>query len=181
MSKPALNCKNRPPLNWQRMTSAYTGILQSKGATVSVVRKICYWAFQVLNFPASVGLLFAPRASHESLFSDPQRAYDALDFSLTAQEMLHNVLRGQGAALMTISIFLGYVGYKRKESFLLITLACLTALSAHIATLIHHTQSPAVMAAIGNVSPLYAMIAINGIIGVTGLACWYNFTETTHK
>jgi len=145
---------------------------------MSVVRKICYWVFQVLNFPASVGLLFAPRASHESLFSNPQHAYDMLGFSPVAQEMLHNVLRGQGAALLSISIFLFYVGSRSKESFILIALICFTTLSVHVATLIHHTQSSSVMAAIGSVSPLYAMIAINGVIGVTSLICWYTFKES---
>lgn len=149
--------------------------------SMSSACKICYWLFQLLNFPAAVCLVLVPRVSHESLFADPQRAYEALGFSPTAQEMLHNVLRGQGGALLAISIFLFYIGSKRKEGFLLIALTCLGTLSAHIATLIQHTQSTSVMAAIGSVMPLYVMIAINGIIGVACLVCWYNFPKYCMK
>ncbi len=145
---------------------------------MSSVIKVCYWLFQLLNFPTALGLTLAPRISHESLFPDPQRAYETLGFSPIAQEMLHNVLRGQGVALLAISIFLFYSGPKRKESYLLIALTCLGTLTAHVVTLMHHTQSPTVMEAIGSVAPLYAMIAINAVVGLAGLACWYKFPKT---
>jgi hypothetical protein len=51
-------------------------------------------------------------------------------------------------------------------------------LFAHVATLVHHTQSPAVMAAIGSVAPLYVMIAVNGVIGMAGLACWHHLSKS---
>ncbi|MGE4194921.1 MAG: hypothetical protein AB7E51_16175 [Pseudodesulfovibrio sp.] len=145
---------------------------------MSSVCKICYWLFQLLNLPAAACLVLAPRVSHASLFSDPQRAYEALGFSPIAQDMLHNVLRGQGAALLAISLFLFFLGSRRKEGFLLIALTCLGTLFAHVATLAHHTQSPAVTAAIGSVAPLYVMIAVNGVIGMAGLACWHHLSKS---
>jgi len=59
-----------------------------------------HWVFQLINAPSALGLMLTPKRVHESMFADPPRVYKILGFSSpTAVEMVHNVLRGQGAAL----------------------------------------------------------------------------------
>ena len=91
-----------------------------------------------------------------------------MGFSETAVEMVHNVLRGQGAALLFVSAYLFVQGPRERNSFLLISLTCFTAALCHIVTMNHHKNNAIVMKAVESISPLYGMIGINVIIG--GLA-----------
>ena len=71
---------------------------------------LVFWTFQVINVPTAVGMFLFPRHFHQAMLKKPAAVYSALGFSPTAVAMLHNVLRGQGAALLAIS---GGVGYLR--------------------------------------------------------------------
>lgn len=110
--------------------------------------KIIFWSFQAINGLSALGLFVAPRASHEATFKNPQQVYQQLGFSATAQEMLHNVLRGQGAVLLSVSTFLAYLGQRNRSSYLLIGNVCGFAVLAHLLTARHHLRNPSVMAAL---------------------------------
>jgi len=47
-----------------------------------------------------------PKQFHESLFKNPEAVYEKLGFSTIAVEMVHNIIRGQGAVLLAVSIFI---------------------------------------------------------------------------
>lgn len=132
-----------------------------------------FWLFQVLNGLTAIALSTVPKRFHETMIEDPERAYGRLGFSPTALEMLHNVLRGQGAALLAITVFLFYVGPSARQSYLLIGIACGLTLVAHVETLRHHRNSAVVRTAIKSLSAMYVMIAINLIL--SGAAFWVFF------
>lgn len=129
---------------------------------------LVYWTFQVVNGLASLGMSLSPQKTHESLFANPQQAYSLLGFSsATAVEMVHNVLRGQGVALLAVSVYLFVAqGPQDPNSFLLIALVCGFSALAHVATLRHHRGNPVVMKAVGpSLSSLYVTIAVNLVVG----------------
>ena len=103
---------------------------------------------QAPNTLTGLGLLLAPKVFHESMFTNPDAAYALLGFSDTALDMLHNVLRGQGAALLAVSI-LFVLGRRDRRSYLLIVLVCGLSLFAHTFTLYRHLTSEAVRRAVG--------------------------------
>jgi hypothetical protein len=131
-----------------------------------MIDQVVYWVFQVLNTLSGVSLVLDPRKAHESLFKDPHKVYVELGFSVTAVGMLHNVLRGQGAALLAISIFLYFVGPGNPLAFLLIALTCGLSLIAHIATMQHHLANPLVMKAIGSIGALLPMVVVNSVVAL---------------
>ena len=135
----------------------------------TVVRLGTYWLFQALNTLTGLGLLLAPKAFHESMFENPDAAYVLLGFSETALDMLHNVLRGQGAALLAVSIFLFVLGRRDRRSYLLIFLVCGLSLVAHAFTLRHHLNSEPVRRAVGDFGPLYGMMAVNTLVALGGI------------
>lgn len=130
----------------------------------NVVRLGTYWLFQVLNTLTGLGLFLAPKNFHEGMFDNQEQAYALLGFSTTALDMLHNVLRGQGAALLAISLFLFYLRARDRRSFLLIALACGLTLAAHGFTLQQHLDSETVQAAISSFGALYGMVALNALL-----------------
>lgn len=79
-----------------------------------------FWVFQIINFSTALSMFLVPRRFHEAMLRQPQEFYARLGFSDTAVEMLHNVVRGQGAALLAISCALFYMGAGTPGSFLLI-------------------------------------------------------------
>jgi hypothetical protein len=131
---------------------------------------IVFWAFNVINGLTALGMFLGPRRFHESTLVDPERAYQRMGFSPTAVEMVHNVIRGQGAALLAVSLFLILRGAADPSSYLLIALVCGLSLVAHIQTALHHLRSPTVMEAIGSIKPMYVILVVNLLIG--GLAAW---------
>lgn len=135
----------------------------------AVVRLGTFWLFQALNTLTGLGLLLAPKAFHESMFENPGAAYAILGFSDTALDMLHNVLRGQGAALLAVSLFLFILGRRDKRSYLLIFLVCGLSLVAHAFTLHQHLNSEAVRRAVEDFGPLYGMMAVNVLVALGGI------------
>ena len=125
-----------------------------------------YWIFQIINTLSGAGLFFFPQAAHESLFENHTHAYAVLGFSDTALAMLHNVLRGQGAALLAVSLFLFTLGSRSRHAFSLIAFVCVLSLAAHLATLHQHLGSGTVQQAISGFGALYGMIAVNALLGL---------------
>jgi hypothetical protein len=132
-----------------------------------------YALFQVINGISSLSMMAFPKRFHESLMKDPERVYQSLGFSPTAIGMLHNVIRGQGAALLSISLFMAFTGPHSKQTFLLMALAATLTLISHIMTAVHHARDAKVMAAIGSLKSLYPLLALNAIFAIGGF--WIYF------
>ena len=124
---------------------------------------LVFWTFQVLNVPTAVGMFLFPRHFHQAMLKKPAAVYSALGFSPTAIAMLHNVLCGQGAALLAISGGVGYLRAAHPGSFLLIALTCGLSLIAHGCTALHHRKSAQVRAALGTINALYGILLLNGL------------------
>lgn len=133
-----------------------------------MIRSLIFWLFEIITGLSALAMFAQPRRVHESLVPDPGATYKKLGFSPLAVEMVHNVIRGQGAALLAISIFLVYLGPMHTGSFLLIAIASTLTLLSHLATARHHAGSPQVMAAIGSLRSLYALVAINAFFALMG-------------
>ncbi|MEO5970602.1 MAG: hypothetical protein ABIQ95_11800 [Bdellovibrionia bacterium] len=133
-----------------------------------------FWLFEILNGLTSLGMFFAPKRFHNSLFKNPQQAYQSMGFSSTAVEMVHNVIRGQGAALLAISVYLLIQGAEDARSYALIALTCTFSFVAHVFTARHHLKSPIVMAAIGAIKPLYGILIINLLVAVSAFGVFWN-------
>ena len=144
-----------------------------------MLAKAAFWVFQLINAPSALGLILAPKRVHESMFTDHIRAYKILGFSSpTAVEMVHNVLRGQGAALLAISTYLFAIRStddpKGSSSSLLIALTCTLSAAAHALTLRHHLGNAKVREAIGSsFGSLYGMIATNLTVGGVAFVAWW--------
>ena len=152
---------------------------QKESRMNGLLRYAAFWIFQVINTLTALGMSLNPRGFHEGLLRDPQRVYQQLGFSDVAVEMLHHVIRGQGVALLAISIFLWVVGARQRSSYLLIALTCLLSVVAHLMTLQHHLGSPLVMNAIGGAESLYVAIAITSISGVLAGATYFTWRGST--
>jgi hypothetical protein len=137
--------------------------------------QLVYWTFQAINTLGALGMTVNPRKTHESLMAEPQTTYRRLGMSPTVVELIHNVIRGHGTALLAISLFLYYEGPHSASSFLLITLTCLLSMVAHFGTLLHHTRSTEVLSAMGTIMPLWHMIGLNAIIALFSLIVFINF------
>ena len=83
------------------------------------------------------------------MFENPGAAYALPGSSDTALDMLHNVLRGQGAALLAVSLQLFLLGRRDRRSYVLI---------AHSFTLCRHLTSEVVRRARGDFGPLHGMM-----------------------
>jgi hypothetical protein len=99
-------------------------------------------------------MFLCPRRFHEAMLKQPAAVYSALGFSPTAVAMLHNMLRGQGAALLAISGGVCYLRPAHPGSFLLIALTCGLSLIAHGCIGLHHRKSAQVRAALGDIKAL---------------------------
>ena len=129
-----------------------------------------FWVFQIFNCLTALSMFLAPCRFHESMLKNPDDAYAKLGFSDTAVEMLHNVLRGQGAALLAISCALFYMGAGSRASFLSIGLTCGFSALAHVATMRHHLRSANVMDALGNINAIYPILGLN--LALALMALW---------
>lgn len=137
-----------------------------------MLKIIVFWVFQLINAPTALGMFLTPGRFHETMIKNPEEAYRVLGFSPTAVEMLHNVIRGQGAALLAISIYLFFQGAAEVGSPLLIALTCGLSLVAHLGTMIHHLRSPVVMSALGTIRSMYGTLAINAVVGILALIAY---------
>jgi len=147
---------------------------------VDDVSKPVFYAFQVINGLGSLGLFLNPKGTHERMIKNPAKAYQVLGFSDTALEMLHDVLRGQGAALLATSTWLAAIGPNHKASYGLIASTCLFSAAANIFTVMHHRKSSIVMSVIDELTSLYGLIALNVTIGGAALACYLNWPTGLH-
>lgn len=139
------------------------------------MQQLLFWAFQGLNGATAAGMVLAPGATHEALLPRPlELTYSRLGFSRrTAAEMLHNVLRGHGAALLAVSLFLAVTGPAAPSSALLIALVCGCSLGAHACTYAHHARTPLVLEALGHagLAPLRKVMAINAVFAAAAAWC----------
>jgi len=137
-----------------------------------IVQLATFWVFQILNTFTGIALLFTPRTFHENMFDNHEQAYAILGFSPVALEMLHTVLRGQGAALLAISVYLFLPTTDRRGGYLLIACACLLTAMVHVFTAVHHLNSAAVQEAISSFSSLYAMIILDIVLFLGAVASY---------
>lgn len=138
---------------------------------------ISFWSFQIINTLTACLMTFIPKQFHESLFKNPQSVYQKLGFSGVAVEMVHNVIRGHGAVLLAVSIFVYIQGVKSRSVYLLMAIVCALSVYAHIMTLHQHSKSDAVVMAIGDFSILNITLWITAAVGILNSIvyfCWDN-------
>jgi hypothetical protein len=111
-------------------------------------------------------MTFIPKQFHESLFKKPEVVYEKLGFSSIAVEMVHNVIRGHGAVLLGVSIFLWIERMKSRSVFLLISIVCALSVYAHLMTLHHHLKTAEIVSAIGNFGSMYIAIIMTAVVGI---------------
>ena len=146
-----------------------------------MIKHLVFWFFQIVNTITALFMTFLPGPFHESLFRNPKDVYAKLGFSELAVEMLHNVIRGHGAILLAVSIFIWIERWKSRSVFLLISFVCGLSAYAHIMTLRQHLQSAEIVDAIGNFRSLSIMIAATAVIGLMSLAVYLKWGNTADR
>ena len=114
-----------------------------------IITNIAFWSFQIINTITACLMTFIPKQFHESLFKNPEAVYEKLSFSAIAVEMVHNIIRGHGAVLVAISIFIWIERMKSRSVYLLISIVCALSVYAHIMTLHQHLKTAEIVSAIG--------------------------------
>ena len=142
-----------------------------------IITYAAYWLFQVINTITASMMTFLPKRFHEGLFNNPEMVYEKLGFSVIAVEMVHNIIRGHGAVLLAVSIFIWIEGMKSRAVYLLIALVCALSVYAHIMTLHHHLRTTEVAAAIGDFGSLYMTILITAVVGILNLVVYLNWNK----
>ena len=117
-------------------------------------------------------MTFIPKQFHESLFKNPEAVYEKLGFSATAVEMVHNIIRGHGAVLLAVSIFIWIERMKSRSIYLLISMVCAFSLYAHIMTLHQHLKTAEIVNAIGDFGSMYITIIITAAVGIINLVVY---------
>ena len=120
-------------------------------------------------------MTFMPKQFHESLFKNPEAVYEKLGFSAIAVEMVHNIIRGHGAVLLAISIFIWIDGMKSRSVYLLISIVCALSVYAHIMTLHHHLKTVEVVTAIGGFGSLYITIIVTAVVCILNLVVYFKW------
>lgn len=162
---------------WMATKPGNKNIPYAGGKTNRIVRAAAFWSFQIINTLAALLMVFAPGPFHESLFSDPQAVYAKLGFSDIAVAMGHNLIRGHGAALLAVSIFIWIEGFRSRSVHLLMTLVCALSVYAHGMTLIQHLESEAIIHAIGNFGSLYGTIAVTAAVGILNGIVYFSWPD----
>ena len=134
-----------------------------------IARNLAFWSFQIINTITACLMTFIPKQFHESLFMNPEAVYEKLGFSAIAVEMVHNIIRGQGAVLLAVSIFIWIERMKSRSVYLLISIVCALSVYAHIMTLHQHLKTAEIVSAIGNFGSMYATIIITSVVGILNL------------
>jgi hypothetical protein len=111
-------------------------------------------------------MTFIPRQFHESLFNNPSIVYEKLGFSSIAVDMFHNIIRGHGAVLLAVSVFIWIETVRSRSVHLLIFMVCALSVYAHVMTLKQHLSEEAIVAAIGNFGSIYVAIFVTAVVGV---------------
>lgn len=141
---------------------------------------IAYWSFQIINTVTAVLMTFLPRQFHESLFGNPVLVYEKLGISHVAVEMFHNNIRGHGAVLLAVSLFVFLQGIKARSVYLLISIVCALSVFAHLMTLRQHVRSEAIVTAIGSFESLYLTIGITAAVGVMNCIVYFRWSNRLH-
>ena len=139
---------------------------------------ISFWSFQVINTLTACLMTFIPKQFHESLFKNPALVYEKLGISSIAVEMFHNVIRGHGAVLLAVSIFVFLQGIKSRSVYLLISIVCALSVYAHIMTLIQHLNSEDILRVIGNFGSLYFTIFITVTVGIMNSIVYFRWSNS---
>jgi len=140
-----------------------------------ILMHLAFWSFQIINTLTSCLMTFIPKQFHESLFKNPEIVYDKLGFSSIAVEMFHNVIRGHGAVLLAVSIFIFIKGIKSRSVYLLIAIVCTLSVYAHIMTLNQHLRTEDIVRVIGNFGSLYVTILITAAVGIMNCVVYYKW------
>ena len=140
-----------------------------------ILINISFWSFQVINTLTACLMTFIPKQFHESLFKNPALVYEKLGISSIAVEMFHNVIRGHGAVLLAVSIYVFFQGVKSRSVYLLIFIICTLSVYAHIMTLIQHLNSDDIMRVIGNFGSLYYTIFITATVGIMNCIVYFRW------
>jgi hypothetical protein len=139
---------------------------------------ISFWSFQVINTLTACLMTFIPKQFHESLFKNPVLVYEKLGISSIAVEMFHNVIRGHGAVLLAVSIFVFLQGIKSRSVYSLIFIVCALSVYAHIMTLIQHLNSEDILRVIGNFGSLYFTIFITVTVGIMNSIVYFRWSNS---
>ena len=137
-----------------------------------IITNLSFWSFQIINTLTACLMTFIPKQFHESLFPNPEAVYGKLGFSGIAVEMVHNIIRGHGAVLLAVSIFIWIERMKSRSVFLLISIVCVLSVYAHIMTLHQHLKTDQIVSAIGNFGSMYATIIITTVVGMLNLVVY---------
>jgi hypothetical protein len=120
-------------------------------------------------------MTFIPKQFHESLFKNPEAVYEKLGFSAIAVEMVHNIIRGHGAVLLAVSIFIWIERMKSRSVYLLISIVCALSVYAHIMTLYQHLKTPEIVSAIENFGSIYLTIIITAVVGIMNFVVYLKY------
>jgi len=123
-------------------------------------------------------MTFVPKQFHESLFKNPVLVYEKLGISSIAVEMFHNVIRGHGAVLLAVSIYVFLQGIKSCSVYLLISIVCALSVYAHIMTLIQHLNSEDIVRVIVNFGSLYFTIFITATVGILNCIVYFRWSNS---
>ena len=137
-----------------------------------IIINIAFWSFQIINTITACLMTFIPKQFHESLFKNPEAVYAKIGFSAIAVEMVHKIIRGHGAVLLAVSIFIWIERMKLRSVYLLISIVCALSVYAHIMTLHQHLKTAEIVSAIGNFGSMYATIIITAVVGILNLVVY---------
>ena len=140
-----------------------------------IITNLAFWSFQIINTITACLMTFIPKQFHESLFPNPGTVYGKLGFSGIAVEMVHNIIRGRGAVLLAVSIFIWIERMKSRSVFLLISLVCVLSVYAHIMTLYQHLKTPEIVSAIENFGSIYLTIIITAVVGIMNFVVYLKY------
>lgn len=146
-----------------------------------ILIKLAFWSFQIINTLTAVLMTFVPKQFHESLFKNPQVVYEKIGMSKIAVDMFHNVIRGHGAVLLAVSIFIFIQGIKSRSVYLLITIVCALSVFAHIMTLHQHLSSSEIVMAIDNFTSLYVTIFVTAGVGILNSIVYFWWNSLKNK
>jgi hypothetical protein len=146
-----------------------------------ILINIAFWSFQIINTLTAALMTFIPMQFHESLLKNPQVVYEKLGMSSVAVEMFHNVIRGHGAVLLALSIFIFLKGIKFRPNYLLIAIVCIFSVYAHFMTLSQHLGTQTIVMAIGDFTSLYVTIFLTAAVGILNGIVYFMWDNLHNK
>lgn len=146
-----------------------------------ILMYMAFWSFQIINTLTAGLMTFIPKQFHESLFKNPALVYEKFGISSIGVEMFHNIIRGHGAVLLSVSVFIFLQGMKSRSVYLLIFIVCALSVYAHMMTLIQHLNTEDIVRAIGNFGSLYFTIFITAIVGIINGIVYFRWNINNDK